>query len=583
MGVSGKCLILMMILTIRARALQLDKIEKNPGLLPVKEGQALISEENWTVIKTLNLTNIQRDLDHNVDKYREFKAHISNTVKIGNAFEYNNIKMQTDNIMLITVEKFKQVVPVSRKKRGLINPLGSFIKAITGNLDNDDAERYDTMIKELKTNQDAIANKVTILSEMAGIIANNTNATRHNFAQINKELLIITRQINQSNVEKLENKIIQVFHLFIHNFQTIFIHLDDIETAIAFSRLKVLHQSIIDNKELLNVLKQIEITNKLVFPAKLANLVKIEQTIELKAYFKERQITFIMSIPLVTPDIYNYYRVIPLPILNKNNITTILAPKSPFILVQEAKTWSLPSPCQEIDENLHLCRNVDTTTQEQDLCTSSLMKSETNTSMCKPIAVEINNLYIRSFYENWWIVYSRNPVTLKETCKGEITRKQLRGTYLVGMDGVCDLQIQKVTLRRRHSGARGFKYHKTAKINLPEVAQGPVNADEVKPVNLDDINLDNLQLLAYALKSPEKQVLSDAVINIKSVSVGTVILYVIIVLVISIVIFYKIKKMYPNLCNRNPPIPIKQSDDFELKEGGVMSSNMPSRIIQVPK
>ena len=43
-----------------------------------------------------------------------------------------------------------------RKKRGLINGLGSVIKSITGNLDAQDAEYYDKLIDELKNNQQNI-------------------------------------------------------------------------------------------------------------------------------------------------------------------------------------------------------------------------------------------------------------------------------------------------------------------------------------------------------------------------------------------------------------------------------------------
>ena len=41
----------------------------------------------------------------------------------------------------------------NRNKRGLINGLGSIIKSITGNLDSQDAERYDEIFRKIEENQ----------------------------------------------------------------------------------------------------------------------------------------------------------------------------------------------------------------------------------------------------------------------------------------------------------------------------------------------------------------------------------------------------------------------------------------------
>lgn len=66
---------------------------------------------------------------------------------------------------------FEQIIPTfknsQRIKRGLFNPLGSFIKCITGNLDQNDAEEIDAKITALneaqnKLKTDAI-NQITIM------------------------------------------------------------------------------------------------------------------------------------------------------------------------------------------------------------------------------------------------------------------------------------------------------------------------------------------------------------------------------------------------------------------------------------
>lgn len=556
-------------------ALHLDKIEKNPGLLPIKEGQAVISNDKWTIIKTLDLNIIYDELESNMISYRKFKNYLS-TFNASNSIEFCYIKTQAEGMMSLTKERFMQLVPTRniRSKRGLINPLGSLVKFITGNLDNDDASRYDQMIKDLKNKQDLISKRVTIISEMAGIISNFTETTQRNFIQLQNEINLLKKEFNDTHKFKIESKIIKILTIYFNNFLSIFLQLDEIETAVAFSRVKVLHQSIIDNKELLSILKEIEKTDKLVFPAKLSNLVKIEPTIELQAYIKERQITFIMRIPLITSDIYNYYKVIPLPVLNQSNVTTLIPPKYPFLLVKEVKTQPLANPCQEVDQNLYLCYEDDITTHIEDTCVASLLKFESNTSTCHPVPVEINTLHIRPIYENRWIIYTNKPIILQELCKGEIMRKQLLGTYLLEIDSNCEVKVNDIQLRKRHTDGHEIRFHKSIKISLPELPL--LTSIDVKPVNLDNIDLENLQLLSYALKkNSESVVQSLSKITVKSVSLRIIIvsLIVTILLIILIFVFFKYKNHFKcKLCAaRNRPKK-NSSDNFELKEEGVMGS-----------
>lgn len=101
--------------------------------------------------------------------------------------------------MNISFEKFKQLAPSMRIKRGNLNPLGSIIKIITGNLDNDDAIKYEKFIDSIKTRQDALANKVTVITEMSKALVKMKNFTKNNFIKIEEEIWDITKLINQTN------------------------------------------------------------------------------------------------------------------------------------------------------------------------------------------------------------------------------------------------------------------------------------------------------------------------------------------------------------------------------------------------
>lgn len=60
----------------------------------------------------------------------------------------------------ITVQTLHQnFLPISRQKRGLINVLGTTIKQITGNLDNNDLIQISEIIRKLESNSQVLINE----------------------------------------------------------------------------------------------------------------------------------------------------------------------------------------------------------------------------------------------------------------------------------------------------------------------------------------------------------------------------------------------------------------------------------------
>ncbi|CAG9094406.1 unnamed protein product, partial [Plutella xylostella] len=59
------------------QALQLVKIEKNPGILPVKLGTAFLQQDKWSIVKTIALDGISRDISFNLQKYSEFSKMLN--------------------------------------------------------------------------------------------------------------------------------------------------------------------------------------------------------------------------------------------------------------------------------------------------------------------------------------------------------------------------------------------------------------------------------------------------------------------------------------------------------------------------
>lgn len=556
------------------RGLQLQKIENNPGVLPVREGTARVTYDKWIVIKILDVRLIKDDLDLNINRYKELNRLVTSHSNINKSLliYFNDVKLQVNHMLKITLEKYTQLVPYSRQKRGLVNPLGSLIKIITGNLDHDDAIKYDNLIKEVKSRQHSIEKKTTLIAEMVKIFTNSTVNITNNLIQLGITVNQNSKNINEILITSHINQVIHAYNLFLHNFQIIYAKLNEIENILAFSRMGILHQSVVDAYELVKILKLIEKTDKLIFPSNLENLIKIEQSIVLKSYFKDYEITFVMEIPLVRKDNYFYYKIVPLPVTNpETNLTLIILPKYPYLIMKGLKANSLSTPCKTIDDGVYLCDELQTIVPVEDTCILDLMRYSNNVT-CTQIPIELEEVKVESLQINRWILYTKTAVDLTRSCANEILHYTIFGTYLLTIDDKCEYKISEYCLRERNIKGENLLYPKLPLVKLPEKLRIDIQRN-VNPVKLSGVNLADLKMLSYALENSEKR--SDSVVNTESVSLGTIVLYVILILSFCSFILYKYPKLVCKSCKgRNHPLKKDSSDSFELKEEGVTASRL---------
>lgn len=462
-----------------------------------------------------------------------------------------DLKIQAEYLRDQAVSKVRQLIPSKRHKRGLFDPLGSFIKVITGNLDHDDAMRYDKIITELKTREQGIANKITIVSEMMDHFLNSTEIINNNVNIMNERLQRIENivtDLSKENMYTFVSYLNSVLNMFITNFRTIYININDIETALALSKVSILHKSVIDPDELLSLLSEISHHDSLMYPIKEKYLVNIEETLSLKTYLNNDEIRFIIEVPLVSNFSYNFYKLYPLPI-SRNNETYVIIPEFPFLLVEGTRYRPTATQCREITSDEYLCSEDDLALYAPTTCIEQLMEHQRNLSMCLPSKVLLEDLKFQRIISNVWILYSRHEQLLTQTCGHDMTRETIQGTYILTTLEVCDVLVNRVIIHGRHHQQIDTRYNPVPLITLPDV-QGQRHhhsAADLEPVDLKGINLDDVQHLNYALKrsvlksvESENGQYSD---QIKSVSVATILLYVVIVLCISYLICIRIRKL----------------------------------------
>lgn len=96
----------MMALMSPSLGLQLQKIENNPGILPVRQGTAVIQQDNWLIFKVLDLNGLLMELEYNNRKYSNFSKLVSVDKPYFN--EFLGIREQVEYLQKITINKFNK-------------------------------------------------------------------------------------------------------------------------------------------------------------------------------------------------------------------------------------------------------------------------------------------------------------------------------------------------------------------------------------------------------------------------------------------------------------------------------------------
>lgn len=158
----------------------------------------------------------------------------------------------------------------NRKKRGLINGIGTVFKTITGNLDASDSERYEKILNHLKENQRNLQTQLkyqySVNNDIIDKFKNTIRDIQHNekvleskINQFNNILQSDTTQLNILIAKDLYNQLIILYNAILNILQ-------DIENSITFCKLHKLHPSIIKSLDLFKAIQKMGNNYKDQFP-----------------------------------------------------------------------------------------------------------------------------------------------------------------------------------------------------------------------------------------------------------------------------------------------------------------------------
>lgn len=149
-------------------------------------------------------------------------SSINNSFHVRDLENYDKIVLYTQSLISDKINNIKLHSINNRKKRGLINGLGTLIKTITGNLDATDGEKISKILRHIQGNEHNLANQLKVQYSINSKLVENFNKTvqdiQHNEIVLKSRILqlntILKAEFNQQDILFAKDLYNQLFILY---------------------------------------------------------------------------------------------------------------------------------------------------------------------------------------------------------------------------------------------------------------------------------------------------------------------------------------------------------------------------------
>lgn len=380
-------------------------------------------------------------------------------VQFSNTQCMQSLKFLKIQIPILTQKKevVESLVNHKRPKRGIFNGGSYMLNWLIGTPDVDDLHNINDAISQVEADDKSIQN---LMKEQIQVV----KSTITNFNESIHSLKIHESTLNE-NIKKLnhfiDNEIKSISEIKIslklnaHMNELTYLanelneQYDLIINAILFSKTNITHPSIITPRrfvdELNNKMKLLENGKTFPLPLDYDHAYKLLDISELKSFYYNERLIFVIEIPLSNPQIYNLYKIIPLPITTTTNTFSFINPSSPYLAMATNKMTYLQldnlDDCKPITEDDNICKTQTVySTMERPSCETNLL---TSTGKDLPLNCRTSSMTGSMFIWhplkfNEWIYAISKEERLTIICKdNEIYDKTISNIGILSLSDTC--------------------------------------------------------------------------------------------------------------------------------------------------
>lgn len=567
-----------------------------------EESKIRIANDRWTLLVFKDLYSVEQTIEHNskilatiMDTFNEdsprltsFKAEIVTHISL--------LGQISDSISL----KFKEIFAgtrryTKRQKRGLINGIGAIWKSITGNLDASDGEYFNNcinkVVKDEREIETLLKNQISVTTSVIKSFNNTIQKLKIDEETFNTDMVNIHKMV--SNISdnlafyQAQIKILEICESLMESYLFIKNTIDDILNAISFARLKILHNTIITPDDLISSLNEISRSlkrNNLPLPT--YAVAQYLDIIELEAFQIDTKVVFVLTIPLVDPDIYTLYKLYPIPVLdNRTGLHHMLTSNQKFIAKNDDSLLYLSlrnmDNCKPLETNIQICSNIVAYPIDSDaICEAQLLR-QTNQlpKTCKSSYFFAKDYNVYEIKNNVWLIAISEslPITIK--CEStDPTTKFIQTNSILQLQPGCNAFVGSTRIHSKTSKSLTVTY-KHHPINIPYNCchQYPekLKIPELKPLKLNKFDIEDLSIAQHKLDQYSEQL--DKLMNeptiYKYTPWFTILSIIVTISAIVLYIFYRCKKRRTH--PRTPMANINtRSDNDDFPSGGTIQERI---------
>ncbi|XP_062555699.1 uncharacterized protein LOC134220616 [Armigeres subalbatus] len=339
--------------TTQTQTIQIQDLSNNPGLLTIKTGQSLIINSYDRLYHEVDLTqygNVLVQVERIISGLRTFQSFHDITELLTRKFQ--------------DVSKlYYNLLPHRRARRGAFNLLGSGIKLITGNLDENDLIEINHDIQNLKSKSQSLIKQNNVQVAINERIEKQLNEMTESF---NKHQNAIVKELVKAKNNRLENHNVT---LLMQTFKISY-HLDQIEDflesvfeTIQLAKLKIIPRNFLYKSELKLIKDKLEEQH-----VEFINTDQVYELLDIISVFKDKTLYFIILIPQLEPSSFNQLLLEPVPI----NGRTMKIPTTSALFGINS-TFFIKRDCRAIETNT-LCNRNDLKDVSTDNCFSKILR-----------------------------------------------------------------------------------------------------------------------------------------------------------------------------------------------------------------
>lgn len=317
-------------------------------------------------------------------------------------------------------------------------------------------------------------------------------------ANYNTTVTLITH--NQENIAFEINKISTDMNKFVFDFnnymevrnildqlnltlQTILQLLTDLETAITFARLNIIHSSLINPEELkwaVEKMHEHHSSEQLAYVQE--DFTKYFNILRVDGYYTNHTLVFVIHFPVFYPDPFSYFHLFSTPTYNQ----TIIIPPGPYLASNENLYQYMETPCEPMGIE-YLC--VEQLLQESYDCVNEILKLTNEEARCEHLPISINSTFIQEMSEAHYIAVFPQATKISTQCSSSKIMV-LQGTYLIELPPGCRFRTNTEAFENTKSVIR------EEALTLPRIkTSSQTQIAKTKPLTIKKIPLDQLHLL----------------------------------------------------------------------------------------